>query len=74
MLADGYGNQLILQGNSDEKTSFVVVNTVKKILPCVSKIVAFIVKNIDTINFFMFNWLAKSWLDPSHALKIKART
>ncbi len=35
MLADGYGNQLILQGNSDEKTSFVVVeNTVKKTTTC----------------------------------------
>ncbi len=36
------------------------------LLPCVSKIVAFIVKNIDAIFFCMLNWLAIGWLDPSH--------
>ncbi len=44
------------------------------LLPCVSKIVAFIVKNIETIIFAMFSWLAIGWLDPSHTLKIKAQT
>jgi len=29
------------------------------VLPCVSKIVAFVVKNIDTIIFGMFSWLGR---------------
>ncbi len=32
------------------------------------------VKNIDTIIFCMFTWLAIDWLNPSHKYKIKART
>jgi len=39
-------------------------------LPCVSKIVAFIVKNIDTIIFGMFSYKQRigyiGWLNPSY--------
>ncbi len=44
--------------------------------PCVSMIVVFLVRNIDTIIFYMFfGWLQGiGWLDPSHRQKIKTRT
>ncbi len=57
-----------------DATPVKIKMTCISLLPWVSKIVAFIFKNIDTIIFYMFNWLAIGWLDPSHMYIIKART